>query len=398
MRLEQHAPPLAISPAGEVPRSALQKLKWFLPFCCGIPALRRLSFAAVSCLALAHVCLIFAWRSTRAVPVTGAAEPVVPRVAAHLEPPPSPPSPLPLQPSPDSGVQVAVVPVANAACIELDDLREQQARCQPSSGTLPTKATTAAAAAALPVPCPASLERECVRHRARPAARCAEARATTRPPLVVGWRQFVFAAATFEDEATAALLQAAADSWLQLARGAELLLATDADDGRSDAQIAPDTRGAVAVRIHRCSTCRGRRCARPPCDGRREGWLARTKLLSLDAKDMRPSVPASAGRLHTLGRLPGRLPQPPAQPPARRLPNGCRVLSLVAALAERYGEASGRRFFLKFDPDTVVVPTSLRRLARELHSLVDEGVRLIIEIGGDRTRLRESCTPSSTRG
>ena len=253
------------------------------------------------------------------MPVTGAAEPVVPRVAAHLEPPPSPPSPLPLQPSPDSGVQVAVVPVANAACIELDDLREQQARCQPSSGTLPTKATTAAAAAAaaLPVPCPASLERECVRHRARPAALCAEARATTRPPLVVGWRQFVFAAATFEDEATAALLQAAADSWLQLARGAELLLATDADDGRSDAQIAPDTRGAVAVRIHRCSTCRGRRCARPPCDGRREGWLARTKLLSLDAKDMRPSVPASAGRLHTLGQCPPNPASPPAQPPAQ---------------------------------------------------------------------------------
>ena len=70
----------------------------------------------------------------------------------------------------------------------------------------------------------------------------------------------------------------------------------------------------------------------------------------------------------------------------------------MAALAERYGEASGRRFFLKFDPDTVVVPTSLRRLARELHSLVDEGVRLIIEIGGDCTRWHESCTPSSTSG
>jgi len=172
-------------------------------------------------------------------------------------------------------------PATHATCIEVEDLRAVADRCDGAS-----------VAAPLPTPrpprvvCPHSLEDDCVRRRASPAASCVLRRAPL-VPATLGWPNVVFAAAVFDDATSAALMQVAADTWLQMTRGAELFLATDADDPRTDEEVAPQTHGAVRVRVHRCADCRGRRCVGTKrkrgtvCTGKREGWLARRKVLSM---------------------------------------------------------------------------------------------------------------------
>lgn len=137
-------------------------------------------------------------------------------------------------------------PVANAACIEMDDLRKTFDRCETSEGRGGGEPVPTAAAASplrgTPIPvlarvaCPRSLEPDCARGFAAPAAQCLRRTAPLLPALL-GWRNVVFAAAVFDDVQTARLIQAAADTWLQMTGGADLFLATDGDDARPDEQV-----------------------------------------------------------------------------------------------------------------------------------------------------------------
>ena len=52
----------------------------------------------------------------------------------------------------------------------------------------------------------------------------------------LAWHDVVFGIATFDSAAEHALLQAAADTWLRMAEGADLLITTDGDDPRPDDQ------------------------------------------------------------------------------------------------------------------------------------------------------------------
>lgn len=136
--------------------------------------------------------------------------------------------------------------------------------------------------------------------------------------------------ALHESAAEAALLQAAADTWLRMTRGADLVLMTDVDDARNASAIAPRLADdQVTVHVVRCAECRGQRCAagEGECAGVREGWLARRKVLHLFAAMARQFVLDGGGAKH---------------------------------------------FFLKVDPDTVLVPHNVLHLLAELRSTLGE--------------------------
>lgn len=145
--------------------------------------------------------------------------------------------------------------------------------------------------------------------------------------------------AVYDSVVENSLLQAAADTWLQFTRGADLVLMTDADDPRAATAIAPRTHGAVAVHVYRCSDCRSQRCSRRDCVGVREGWLARRKVLHL---------------IVAIGRDFGFLHEPntnAARPSAARA-------------------APRKHFVLKLDPDTVLVPPHALTLLHELQLIL----------------------------
>ena len=70
------------------------------------------------------------------------------------------------------------------------------------------------------------------------------ARRGLRRARTLAWHDVVFGIATFDSAAEHALLQAAADTWLRMAEGADLLITTDGDDPRPDDE-------AAALRVRR---------------------------------------------------------------------------------------------------------------------------------------------------
>lgn len=167
---------------------------------------------------------------------------------------------VPLQSAHAPSPRFMLRPAANAACIEMDDLRLVLDRCEATNGRGGGETTAAAPTAAEPfssespfpsgasssneaplsplprIACPRSLESDCAHGFASPAAHCL-LRPTLLLPARLTWRNVIFAAAIFDDGVTADLIQAAADTWLQMTGGAELFLATDGDDARTDEQV-----------------------------------------------------------------------------------------------------------------------------------------------------------------
>ena len=180
----------------------------------------------------------------------------------------------------------------DAPCIEVDDVRAAISACVDPPADR--------------IVCPRSLEHACSRYAAE-VPPCAPTTAETAP-YRVGWADIAFGIATYNAQHEQSLLAAAGETWLPAAAGADLLLVTDADDPRSDDEIAPRVAGgAVAVHVHRCPRCRGS-----------EGWLARTKVLELFREAER--------------RWPSKL------------------------------------YFAKFDADSLPIPHHLLRLLDEMHA------------------------------
>ena len=198
---------------------------------------------------------------------------------------------------------------------------------------------------------------------ARAGASAAEARCETRSAGAasqagVSWRDVVFGMAVHDSAEESALLQAAADTWLHMARGADLVLMTDVDDARSVTAIAPRVSGGVQVHVYRCADCRGQRCAnaadgrsnRDGCSGVREGWLARRKVLHLFV-----AMARRFGAAPNISRGSGNS-------------GGGRASADGSAAADGVGMgmAAPKRFFVKVDPDTVPLPHNIMRLLAEL--------------------------------
>ena len=114
-------------------------------------------------------------------------------------------------------------------------------------------------------------------------------------PSPIDWSRVAFGIATYNAPHEKALLQAAADTWLRMVRGAALLLTTDRDDPRSDAEVAPSAAGGVELVVHRCARCCGD--AKQKCDGGVvEGWMARTKVAEMFAEMARRWGGGGGGR------------------------------------------------------------------------------------------------------
>ena len=117
---------------------------------------------------------------------------------------------------------------------------------------------------------PRSKEAVCVQHAALIEPACDRVpSAAPLTPSPIDWSRVAFGIATYNAPHERALLQAAADTWLRMVRGAALLLTTDRDDPRSDAEVAPSALGGVELGVelvvHRCARCCGD--AKRPCDG-----------------------------------------------------------------------------------------------------------------------------------
>ena len=103
---------------------------------------------------------------------------------------------------------------------------------------------------------PRSKEAVCVQHAAQIEPSCDRVpSAAPLTPSPIDWSRVAFGIATYNAPHERALLQAAADTWLRMVRGAALLLTTDRDDPRSDAEVAPSASGGeelgVELVVHR---------------------------------------------------------------------------------------------------------------------------------------------------
>ena len=174
----------------------------------------------------------------------------------------------------------------------------------------------------------------------------------------MGWFAVVFGMAIHRAAQIDALLQAAADTWLRMTPGAELLLMTDGDDPRPDNAVAPRTDGNVTVHVHRCTDCRAMHCSsleaaapNSSCSGVREGWLARRK-----------------------------------------------VLHLLVAMGQRYATPSPKHAFLKLDPDTLPLPHNLMRLLSELHTALGSAQPYLFGMAACRVPSFPLCHASGGAG
>ena len=216
-----------------------------------------------------------------------------------------------------------------ASCIEMDDVRAAHARCLPSAPAVwPTGPR---------IVCPRSKEALC---SSKAAPMDAVPCGTQSPPSgdALGWEHVAFGVATFESEDERKLIQMAADTWLRMVPGAGLMIATDRDDSRSDDDILPRTDGAVAVHVHRCDVCCGKRssvAAASTCVV--EGWLCRSK-----------------------------------------------VLSMFGAMAERW--AQNKSFFFKLDADSSLAPHNLLALLHELHEAVGTSQSYVVGLAACRSK------------
>jgi hypothetical protein len=230
----------------------------------------------------------------------------------------------------------------NVPCLELGDVEAAHRSCLARAGWH---------ANAVPrthsLSCPRSREHLCVERAAKIEPRCITGasvhndeaeRVNTASPPTINWHEVVLGMAVHFSVKEARLLQAAAETWMRMLSGADIVLMTDNDDPRNASDIAPRSDGHVAFHVHRCNDCRSRRCisgtASRDCDGVREGWLARRKVLHLFV-----AMARSFGHAH----------------PHHNIANGERVQKL---------------FFFKLDPDTVLVPHNVLRLLDQLHATI----------------------------
>ena len=193
-------------------------------------------------------------------------------------------------------------------------------------------------------------------------------------PSPIDWSRVAFGIATYNAPHERALLQAAADTWLRMVRGAALLLTTDRDDPRSDAEVAPSASGGVELGVelvvHRCARCCGD--TKQKCDGGVfEGWKARTKVAEMFAEMARRwgGGGAEAGGAGGGGAAAGA--------------------AAGAARGAAPGAAPGRPsrdWFLKLDADSTLVPHNLGALLAELLWLVGAAPPLLLGLAACRSR------------
>ena len=263
----------------------------------------------------------------------------------------------------------------NVPCLELEDVRDAHARC--SSPQSSGQGTAEPTARERVLACARSVEERCADRTGALESRCEAAAQASMPlPPRLGWSSVVLGMAVHESDAEHRLLQAAADTWLQMTRGADLVLMTDGDDPRDAAAIAPSTDGSVTVHVYRCQDCRAQRCQAAVsgggCTGVREGWLARRKVLHLFvAMARRFGVGSSGG-----GGSGGVRGRDGDDVVAADDVDGSGGSSGHGRLAPVSFSNSSRpspppkQVFLKLDPDTVPVPHQLLRLLGELDGLV----------------------------
>lgn len=248
-----------------------------------------------------------------------------------------------------------------AACIELDDVRAAHRLCSNAAlhGVSASRDAFAddVASPETGLVCARSTERLCVQRAASIPPRC-----RVRSVLeAVSWRAVVFGIALHDSVEESRLLQAAADTWLRMARGADLVLVTDFDDVRNASAIAPRLDGGVHVHVYRCAECRGQPCpthargrtATSRCRGVREGWLARRKVLHLFA---------AMAELFGVGAADTRA--------SGGGDDGSDTARHVRGVVQASAAMAQKQFFLKVDPDTVPVPHNILRLLDEMQFLL----------------------------
>ena len=137
-------------------------------------------------------------------------------------------------------------------------------------------------------------------------------------------------------------------------------------------QVAPTTRG-VAVHVHRCAECRGQRCdGGGGCEGVREGWLARRKVLAM------------------LREMFARF--------VRRRGAGLGAAGLGGAGGVTRAAAGGKRFFFKLDADAVVLPHALLSVASELDELLGPRERYLLGMAACRVSSAPLCHAAGGAG
>ena len=258
------------------------------------------------------------------------------------------------------------------------------------------------------VQCPRSKEKVCRQRAASVSCDAATAsqvaaapRPTTRRARQLDWRAVVFGIATFDSAAERALLQAAAETWLTMVRGADLLVTTDGDDPRPDAEVAPVAPPGVAVHVHRCAECRGVRCDRASradgvCEGGvREGWLARRKVLEMLREMFERFVRRRRRRGATGDAVNG---SSGAGAGAGGGGGGGGGASSASAGGGGGAGGGGKRFFLKLDADAVVLPHTLLPLARELHGLLGPTERWLLGMAACRVTSFALCHAAGGAG
>ena len=140
-------------------------------------------------------------------------------------------------------------------------------------------------------------------------------------------------------------------------------------------QVAPTAQG-VAVHVHRCAECRGQRCdGGGGCEGVREGWLARRKVLAMLREMFARFVRRRGAGLGAAG-LGG----------AGGVSGGTRAA------------AGGKRFFFKLDADAVVLPHALLSVASELDELLGPRERYLLGMAACRVSSAPLCHAAGGAG
>ena len=207
-----------------------------------------------------------------------------------------------------------------------------------------------------------------------------------------------------------------------MARGADLLVTTDSDDPRPDAEVAPVPPPGVAVHVHRCVECRGVRCDRSSradgrCKGVREGWLARRKVLEM-LREMFARFVVRRRRRSATGDVVNGSEGVSAGGGAADGGGGGGAGSGSAGSGGGAGSGDGassgggagsggsgsagaglaKHFFFKLDADAVVVPHTLLPLARELHSLLGPAERWLVGMAACRVTSFALCHAAGGAG
>ena len=117
------------------------------------------------------------------------------------------------------------------------------------------------------------------------------------------------------------------------------------------------------MHVHRCGQCRGQRCdGGSDCEGVREGWLARRKVLEM-LREMFARFVLRRG-----ASLGGARPSHDA----------------VRASGGTRAAGGGKRFFFKLDADAVVLPHALLSIASELDELLGPRQRYLLGMAACR--------------